>query len=175
MRNAAAFRTNWPNLQPPIQICHDILQSHHRSHSMHLALCWILMVFYIGYSTRDLPAESSRRCNDAIPPLEESMTVVAAGYLNLRRSPCHNHSRLRPSSKELGGGRVRLAPDTPGTPGPSAPHIPGTQGTPPWVIATNPCGATAGRELEHHSMIPHNNRHPVPDDHHCSSSVVADL
>lgn len=162
-------------MQSPVQTRHNVPQSHHRSHSAHLALCWTVMVFCIGYSTHDLPAESSRPCNDAIPPLEESMTVVAVECLDLGRSLCHNHSHLRLGSEELGDSRVWLAPDTPGTPGLSAPHIPGTQGTPPWVIATNPCGATAGRELEHHSMVPRNSRHPVPDDHRRSSSVGADL
>lgn len=162
-------------MQSPVRTCQNIPQSHHQSHSAHLALGWILMVFCIGYNTRDLPAESSRLCNDAIPPLEESMTVVAVECLDLGRSLCHNHSRLRLGSEELSDGRVWLAPDTPGTPDPSDPYIPGTPGTPPWVIATNPCGATAGMELEHHSMIRQNSCPPVPDDHRRSSSVVADL
>lgn len=100
------------------------------------------------------------------------MMAAAVECLDLRASLCHSRSRPRPSSRDLGGSRVRLAP---GIPGLGPPGIPGTPGTPPRVIATNPCDATAGMEIGDHCMIPNDSCHRVPDDRRCSFLVMAHL
>lgn len=129
------------------------------------------MVFCIGYSTHALPVESIRRCIGE-RRLKESKMVVAVGCLDLRKSLYRSRSCscLLPNSQDLGDTHA-LAP---GTQGPGAPCTRDTPGTPPRVIATNPCCATAGMELGDHCMILHNSHHPVPDDHRYSSLVMAD-